>query len=134
MHDGRAPARADWSPERDPERRWPRYRRVVELFGPLAPFECRCEAAGQREWLQEAEPDADDPYQGWYPNPDLSPCRCSRIPGWQYALHLAGLTTRTSTDHLGTPSGRDAFGRNRQMVTAGAYDVRKPIIVGAVEA
>jgi hypothetical protein len=43
---------------------------------------------------------------------------------WQYAVEvIGGLQLRTGGDHHATRSERGQFGRNRQMVTAGAADV-----------
>jgi hypothetical protein len=41
---------------------------------------------------------------------------------WQYAVEvIGGLSVRTGGDFHATPSRRNEFGRNRQMVTAGAF-------------
>ncbi|MBS1881501.1 MAG: hypothetical protein JSS97_00925 [Actinobacteria bacterium] len=51
-----------------------------------------------------------------------SGCRAPEMSPWQYAVEvISGLTVRNGGDFHATPSRRDEFGRNRQMVTAGAF-------------
>lgn len=53
-----------------------------------------------------------------------SGCRPPDMSPWGYAVEvIGGLQRRTGGDHHATRSRRDEFGRNRQMVTAGAADV-----------
>lgn len=53
-----------------------------------------------------------------------SGCRPADMTPWQYAVEMiGGLPLRTGGDFHATRSERDRYGRNRQMVTAGAADV-----------
>ncbi len=53
-----------------------------------------------------------------------SGCLPPEMSPWQYAVQvIGGLQVRTGGDHQATRSERASFGRNRQMVTAGAVDV-----------
>jgi hypothetical protein len=52
-----------------------------------------------------------------------SGCRPADMSNWQYAVEvIGGLQLRRGGDHAATRSRRADFGRNRQMVTAGAAD------------
>jgi hypothetical protein len=50
--------------------------------------------------------------------------------GWEYALHLAGLSQRTGGDQAASRSQKQRFGRNRQMVTGNGFSDSAP---GAVK-
>lgn len=108
LHGGLAPRQRDWSKERDPEGRWPRAQRVVEVFLAEA-----CEA-GLRYWVDErCAPNCCPPSERHYANSDgevfcdgCFECKGGRCPhgdvghwvgpsGWRYALQLAGLDVRT---------------------------------------
>jgi hypothetical protein len=53
-----------------------------------------------------------------------SGCKPADMSYWQYAVEvIGGLQLRQGGDFAATRSRRDEFGRNRQMVTAGAADV-----------
>lgn len=53
-----------------------------------------------------------------------SGCKPPDMSYWQYAVEeIGGLQLRQGSDFAATKSRRDEFGRNRQMVTAGAADV-----------
>lgn len=53
-----------------------------------------------------------------------SGCRPPDMSYWQYAVEeIGGLRVRSGGDYAATKSRRSEFGRNRQMVTAGAADV-----------
>jgi hypothetical protein len=51
-----------------------------------------------------------------------SGCRPADISPWQYAVEeIGGLRLRGAADFHATPSRRDEYGRNRQMVTGGVF-------------
>jgi hypothetical protein len=67
-----------------------------------------------------------------------SGCLPPEMSYWQYAVEVIGrLTLRSGGDFHATRSRREEFGRNRQMVTAGAADaypeVSDPAVSGAIE-
>jgi hypothetical protein len=179
LHDGKAPAKKDWSAERDPESLWPRpsgesfiaaVKEMAQEDGislkRTAPHKNDPEHLTRRAWhevqslrrladgrVERAKP---NPYVGspidefverWEPSadegaeieallnsPDPGPycldcfhgsgCRPPEMSPWQYAVEvIGGLQLRTGGDYHATRSERAHFGRNRQMVTAGAADV-----------
>lgn len=110
INDGQAPRQKDWSKERDPERSWPRWDRVAEVFHGEAI------AAGVRYWVDErCAPDCACSANRHYTN-DAGEVFCDGCfdcrgscphgnvghwvgpSGWSYALQLAGLDVRTGTD------------------------------------
>lgn len=57
-----------------------------------------------------------------------SGCRRADMSLWHYAVEeIGGLTPRSGGDFHSTPSGLAAYGRNRQMVTAGVADVHPEV-------
>jgi hypothetical protein len=131
LHDGLAPARADWSAARDPNRRWPGADGVAELF------EAEAKALGLRRFVTERCDNCRCRSGRHYSNGQGSEfCNgcfdcLGQCPhgdngewvgpsGWQYALQLAGFTVRTGGDQHATTA--QSLGRNRQMVTGGAVD------------
>lgn len=115
FHEGIAPARKDWSKERDPDRRWPRSEVVNELgrrLGREAGFRMSSWCPSNFNGCEKCR---DSWSMGCMP-PDKS--------GWQFMLEdLAGLSLRQGHEMRSTPSQMDRHGRNRQMVTAGVADV-----------
>jgi hypothetical protein len=131
LHDGLAPAHADWSAARDPDRRWPRADRVIELFEaearqlglrrfvPERRENCRCRSGRHYNNGQGSEfCDGCFDCRGECPHGQNG--EWAGPSGWQYALQLAGLEVRTGGDQHATAA--QALGRNRQMVTGGAAD------------
>lgn len=131
MHSGRAPARADWSSQCDPDREWPRATRVA------AYFETEARNAGLRYFVAErcdpCQCGTDRHYindtgemvcmgcfdcRGECPHGDMG--HWAGPSGWAYALQLAALELRTGGDHHATAAQQ--LGRNRKMVTGGAAD------------
>lgn len=175
LHDGKAPTKKDWSPERDPESLWPRpagesFMRAVKEMAQADGFNLnrraphandpehiarfrwrevqslqrladgRLESSqgsrGQMEAVARWEPSAEEvaEFEALKNNPDPGPycldcfhsdgCQPPEMFPWQYAVEvLGGLQLRTGGDHHATRSERARYGRNRQMVTAGAADV-----------
>jgi hypothetical protein len=175
LHDGKAPTKRDWSPERDPESIWPRpagesFIRAIKgmahadgiNLNTRAPHLDDPEHRARRAWHEvqswkrledgrlessqgsrglmeavarwepSAEEDADYEALKNTPEPGLycldcfhgSGCQPPEMSPWQYAVEvIGGLQVRTGGDHHATRSERNHFGRNRQMVTAGAADV-----------
>jgi hypothetical protein len=105
LHDGLAPRQRDWSKERDPERGWPRWDKVAELF------EQEALDKGIRYWVDErCKTDCPCSTGRHYRN-DSGDVFCEgcfdclgRCPhgtvgrwvgpsGWRYALQVAGLVS-----------------------------------------
>jgi hypothetical protein len=110
LHGGQAPRQADWSKANDPDRQWPRWDKVKELF------EAEALDKGVRYFVDErCAPDCACSHGRHYSNGEgdsfcdgCFDCRghCPHGPvgqwvgpsGWQYALELAGLEGRTGSD------------------------------------
>lgn len=131
LHDGLAPARADWSQSRDPGRKWPRADQVAAFFEAEAeergerrfvPERCDgCSCRSGRHYRNEEGREICDgcfDCRGCCPHGDAG--EWVGPSGWQYALQLAQLEVRTGGDHHATAA--QTLGRNRQMVTGGVAD------------
>jgi hypothetical protein len=110
LHGGRAPRQADWSKANDPDRSWPRFDRVVELFGTealdrgirrfierrCAP-DCAC-STGQHYKNSEEKVFCDGCFDCLGHCPHGTEGEWIGPSGWRYALQLAGLDVRTGAD------------------------------------
>lgn len=94
------------------------------------------EANGDSRVLYEPPPSPYGPDPGQYCKDCFhgSGCRPPDMSPWEYAVEvIGGLSVRTGSDFHATPSRRDEFGRNRQMVTAGAFAAPDVVQLGASE-
>jgi hypothetical protein len=178
LNDGSAPAKQDWSFERDPEGRWPRagsdsFKKAVKAYAHnegihlsrWAPHLDDPEHQARRAWHDaraltilpdgrveqsqasnrlgskidevaarwDATQEERDEIEALLAAPEPEPycedcfhgggCRPADMGYWQYAVEvIGGLQLRQGNDFAATRSRRSEFGRNRQMVTAGAAD------------
>lgn len=102
-HDGRPPRQIDWSKAQDPDRRWPRWDRVAELFEAeaietglryFAPKRCaaNCACSAGRHYSNgEGDMFCDGCFDclGHCPHGDSG--EWAGPSGWRYALQVAGL-------------------------------------------
>lgn len=110
LHGGRAPRQRDWSKSNDPDRNWPRWDRVAELFEVEALNEgvryfvdercapnCAC-STGRHYSNDEGDVFCDGCFDC------LGHCPCGTVgdwvgpSGWRYALQLAGFDVRSGAD------------------------------------
>lgn len=145
-HDGLPPRVSDWTPAGDPRSLWPRSSRVKEMFAPMAEASgmrhwvpgtgsCPCWCHQPNYGYMEIHA-SDDLGRTWSrpAEPGELDCACASrcagegtggywagLSGWEYAVYLAGHEPRRGNDHHATRSMKNAFGRNRQIVTGGAH-------------
>lgn len=139
LHGGQAPRRRDLTVKADPDHRFPRTDKVSKAFEALAHEdgarsvvrcsgcahcgERRCPRCGQIRFATEGGDFCsncgasleDVAWKRWGGHCDRDVIE--GMSGWEYALHLAGLSLRTGGDGHATAAQKDRLGRNRQMVT-----------------
>jgi hypothetical protein len=110
LHGGRAPRQADWSKTNDPDRRWPRWDKVAELFEAEASQkriryfidercanDCAC-SHGRHYSNGEGHSFCDGCFDCLGHCPHGTTGRWVGPSGWRYALQLAGLDVRSGND------------------------------------
>ena len=115
VHGGLAPRQADWSKADDPEREWPRWDRVAELFEAEAldkgvryfesvrcAADCSC-SVGQHYANGEGDVFCDGCFDCLGHCPHGTQGEWVGPSGWRYALQVAGLEVRRPADQHATP-------------------------------
>ncbi len=107
LHDGRAPRQIDWSKTHDPNRRWPRWNRVAELFEAEAiekgiryfvpnrcALDCSC-STGRHYSNGEGDEFCDGCFDCLGHCPHGHSGEWAGPSGWRFALEVAELTLRS---------------------------------------
>lgn len=116
LHGGLAPRQLDWSKSRDPDREWPRFDRVAELFLAEAldegirrfvPTRCAADclcSTGQHYSNADGDVICDGCFDCLGQCPRGHSGDWLGPSGWRYALEVAGLEIRKAADQHATPS------------------------------